>query len=414
MSDAVSVRKRVIRARVQLLLKNPFFGYLASYLELREHESLYPTGTDGICLYYFPEKIDKLEDEEIEGVFAHEVMHLALGHLWRRGSRSKRLWNMAADYAINAILKDEFRLPEGILYEKEFENKSAEQIYNELLSEDRLPGREGETLDDHGVWGDTEEERGGDDIKRPDSGLGEALDKPAEANEANEDVELWKALDKPAEANEANEDVELWKERAIEAAAVARHQGMFPLGIARVVGELAYPSLNWRQLLHQYIKQRSSDDYDWMRPDKRLLQYGVYYPSSKSELLNIAVAVDTSGSVSDKQLDEFVAEIRNILQSFSSFQARLLACDAAVHADMVAVNDSDFESFLKCLSGSGGTDFRPVFSKIDDDPPEVLVYLTDGDGKYPDSNQPFDVIWVMNSYLEPPFGRVIRLQGYEQ
>jgi len=72
----MGVRRRVIRARVQLLLKNPFFGYLANYLELREHESEYPTGTDGICLYYFPEKIDRLEDEEIEGVFAHEVMHL--------------------------------------------------------------------------------------------------------------------------------------------------------------------------------------------------------------------------------------------------------------------------------------------------------------------------------------------------
>ena len=390
----MSVRRRVIRARVQLLLKSPFFGYLASYLELREHESEYPTGTDGICLYYFPEKIDRLEDEEIEGVFAHEVMHLALGHIWRRGSREKRVWNMAADYAINAILKGHFRLPEGILYEEEYENKSAEQIYDELLKEGVLLGGAGDTVDDHSVWSDSEE-RVGDAIKQPASRLGETLDKPTEADKANEDVELW-------------------KQRAIEAAAVAKHHGMFPLGIARLVGELAYPSLNWRQLLHQYIKQRSKDDYDWMRPDRRLLQYGVYYPSSKSELLKIAVAVDTSGSVSDNQLDEFVAEVRNILQSFSSFRARLLACDAAVHADMVAVHDSDFESFLKCLSGSGGTDFRPVFKKIDDDPPEVLVYLTDGDGKYPDSNQPFDVIWVMNSYREPPFGRVIRLQGYEQ
>jgi len=398
----MSVRRRVIRARVQLLLKSPFFGYLASYLELREHESEYPTGTDGICLYYFPEKIDRLEDEEIEGVFAHEVMHLALGHIWRRGSRSKRVWNMAADYAINAILKDHFRLPEGILYEKEFENKSAEQIYNELWGEVELLGGGRDTIDDHGVWGNTEE-GGGDSVNQPAGRPGEALDKSAEASK--------EALGKSAEASK---DEELWKQRAIEAAAVAKNQGMFPLDIARVVGELAYPSLNWRQLLHQYIKQRSSEDYDWMRPDRRLLQYGVYYPSPKSELLKVAVAVDTSGSVSDNQLDEFVAEVRNILQSFSSFRARLLACDAAVHADMIAVHDSDFESFLKCLSGSGGTDFRPVFKKIDDDPPEVLVYLTDGDGKYPDSNQPFDVIWVMNSYREPPFGRVIRLQGYEQ
>ena len=390
----MSVRKRVVRARVQLLLKNPFFGYLASYLELREHESEYPTGTDGICLYYFPEKIDRLEDEEIEGVFAHEVMHLALGHIWRRGTREKKLWNMAADYAINAILKVQFRLPEGILYEEAFENKSAEQIYDELLKEGDLISSAGDTVDDHGVWSDTEE-RQGDAIRQPASRLGEPLDKPTEADKADEDVELW-------------------KQRAIEAAAVAKHHGMFPLGISRIVGELAYPSLNWRQLLHQYIKQRSKDDYDWMRPDRRLLQYGVYYPSSKSELLKIAVAVDTSGSVNDQQLDEFMSEIRNILQSFSSFQVRLLACDAAVHADMVAVHDSDFEPFLRCLSGGGGTDFRPVFSKIEDDPPEVLVYLTDGDGKYPDSDQPFDVIWVMNSYIEPPFGRVVRLQGYEQ
>src|SRR5262249_43058959 len=123
---------KLTRARTQLVLNQPFFGTLC--LRLKLVPGSVPTmSTDGARILYNPSFVDELKPAELEGVLAHEVSHCALGHHCRRGSRDLKLWNIAADYAINPILlANGFTLPQDVLIDPAFSGLSAEEIYARL------------------------------------------------------------------------------------------------------------------------------------------------------------------------------------------------------------------------------------------------------------------------------------------
>ncbi|KXB05387.1 hypothetical protein AKJ51_05090 [candidate division MSBL1 archaeon SCGC-AAA382A20] len=131
--------KKMEKARVQLLLDNPFFGHLASYLELKDDESLdNPIGTDHKKIYFNPKMIENLDESKVKSCIAHGILHTALGHQWRRESRSEETWNSATDIAINWILKESgFELPPKLRLRSDFKNKSAEEIYSEITLEEK-------------------------------------------------------------------------------------------------------------------------------------------------------------------------------------------------------------------------------------------------------------------------------------
>src|SRR5471032_1787988 len=128
-----AIEGKLTRARTQLLLNQPFFGTLCLRLKLVTGE-LPTMATDGRRIVYDPAFVEELTAAELEAVLAHEVLHCALGHHCRRGARDPRLWNEAADLAINPILiANGFSLPAGALIDPAFENLSAEEIYARLL-----------------------------------------------------------------------------------------------------------------------------------------------------------------------------------------------------------------------------------------------------------------------------------------
>src|ERR1700682_1457576 len=130
-----TVEQKLTRARTQLLLNQPFFGTLCLRLKLMPGSR--PTlATDGVRIIYNPSFVDSLTPAELEGCLAHEVLHCALGHHARRGVREPRLWNHAADYAINPILvKNGLKLPAGVLLDPQYENLPAEEIYARLTKD---------------------------------------------------------------------------------------------------------------------------------------------------------------------------------------------------------------------------------------------------------------------------------------
>src|SRR5215470_5300790 len=135
MKSANSIDLKLLRARVQLLFKQPFFATLC--LRLKLIPATVPTmATNGKVIYYNSAFVESITQEELEGVLAHEVLHCALAHHCRRGQRKKRLWNIAADYAINPlVLKNGLVLPAGALISPEYEGLCAEQIYDRILQE---------------------------------------------------------------------------------------------------------------------------------------------------------------------------------------------------------------------------------------------------------------------------------------
>src|SRR6476646_6735176 len=133
MKPQSAIERKLTRARTQLLLNQPFFGTLCLRLKLVPGE-LPTMATDGRRIVYDPAFVDELTPAELEAVLAHEVLHCALGHHCRRGARDPRLWNEAADLAINPILiGNGFTLPAGALVDPSFGNLSAEEIYARLI-----------------------------------------------------------------------------------------------------------------------------------------------------------------------------------------------------------------------------------------------------------------------------------------
>jgi predicted metal-dependent peptidase len=122
---------RIQKARTVLLLDHPFFGSLLFRLGGRVSNSIQTMATDGVSLFYNPSFVETLNEAELAGVLAYEVMHPALQHHTRRGGRDRKRWNMACDYAINPLLLDAgLTLPKDVLIEHRFRGMSAERIYN--------------------------------------------------------------------------------------------------------------------------------------------------------------------------------------------------------------------------------------------------------------------------------------------
>jgi predicted metal-dependent peptidase len=125
---------KVTKARTRLLIEQPFFGTLCLRLEISKRTDMPTMATDGRYIFYNPDFVEKLSHPELMGVFAHEVLHCALSHHTRRGDRHPVVWNIAADFVINPILKDAgMQLPAGCLYDQKYAGKSAEEVYADLM-----------------------------------------------------------------------------------------------------------------------------------------------------------------------------------------------------------------------------------------------------------------------------------------
>lgn len=402
------------KARVQLLLDNPFFGYLGSYLQLEESDSLNnPISTDHKKLYYNPDFIEGLNESVLKTCIAHGILHTVLGHQWRRENRKTKTWNSATDLATNWLLKQSgFEIPPDSELRPIFKDKSAEEIYSLLNLEEERKKQKAADKNSQKEGRERKDETGGEESKSGKENAGQLK------QDSMDDHRIWEnlAVDQDFEQEEIAEE---WKRRAAESYASARGEGKMPEALERLVDEILEPTLNWRRILRRYILQHAREDYDWMRPDRRLLQYGVYYPSPHSERLDLAVAVDTSGSIRDDDIELFLSEVKGILESVDSYRARLLACDAKLHTDISVGRDTGLDvertidKFSESLKGRGGTKYSPVFEALDDERVQVLVYLTDGRCSEEIEEPNFDVIWAITeggTKKHIKFGKIIKLE----
>jgi predicted metal-dependent peptidase len=145
-----------------------------------------------------------------------------------------------------------------------------------------------------------------------------------------------------------------------------------------------------------------------MPPSKKLLYAGIYLPSATSRHLELVIAIDSSRSVDEVLLSQFMAEIESIIELFGSYTIDVIVCDDRVRSHQRFVNGERFEYTIE---GGGGTDFSPVFEFINTQmtPPQLLVYFTDLDGKFPMSEPHYEVLWIVPKVGDIPFGRVIEM-----
>jgi len=374
----MNAEERLRKARIQLNYTNPFFAYLTLHLKFKKLNTIPSCAVDRDGNFYYNENfIEKLQDEEIKGVLCHEVLHLALEHFIRQTQRDKNIWNIATDIVVNnLLLLNDFFLPDGVLKPenneitiafkkiKNIDKKCAEEIYDEIYTPlkkriDEMKKLTKKLLDKHIFAGK------GKNLRR-----GDRKGKNGKKN---------------------------WKKILVEASTMAKQRGKLPVGVERLIDNLLNPKLNWKSLLHKYITSEIPFDYTWKRPHRKSVVIGIYQPSVKRELLNVTVAIDTSGSISEKELKSFLSEVISLAKSFSQIKMKFVTHDAEIQ-DVYEFTNGNIKKIMNIkIHGGGGTSHKPVFELAEKEKTKLLICFTDAYSDIEEIQSNIKTIFVVSS-----------------
>lgn len=353
------------RARAAMIIDQPFFGTLALRLKLVEDNTISSLAVDGKHVFYNAKFVRDLTPALRKSAMAHEVGHCVFDHLTRRNGRNPSKWNAAGDYVINDVIKDAgFELGKTWLHNPAFKGMTADHIYSLLPDQPD---------DEHG-------------------GLCDIRD-AAQGN--------------PADAEMVETE---WKIATAQAAQAAKAQGKLSGSLERFVDDMLNSKVDWKAMLRQFITSFAKNDYQWTRPNRRMLANGFYLPGLHSEVMeSVCVVTDDSGSIDGPVLSAFTAEISAIRDAVRPVKTIHISCDARInHMDEFSMEDE----FKLVSKGGGGTDFRPPFTHFDElgETPKCLIYLTDGYGPFPQTAPDYPVLWVMTTDVVPPWGQHVRIE----
>ena len=356
--------EKLITARIGLLLRHPFFGNLATRLKLVDATEWCGTlATDGRHFYYNNDFVHALTPKECEFGFAHEVLHNVFDHMGRREHRDPKLSNIAADYAANQILKDE-RIGDvpnfiQIFQDNKYRGWSYEQIYEEIeknaikIDISSL----GELLDEH-LDGEGEDGQGSGDDGDEKDGKGRPK---------------LTAEEKKAIRDEIKE--------AMVAAAQAAGAGRVPGSVARMIQSFTEPRMDWRQMLRMNIQSIFKSNFSFTRPNRKSQHCGAVLPGMMNEeTIDVSVCIDMSGSISDSMAQDFISEVKGIMEEYKDFKLDLWCFDTEIYNYQKFTGDTADEiNDYKCMGG-GGTDFdvNYQFMKDNDIQPKRFIMFTDG------------------------------------
>ena len=362
------------KAKAALILDNPFFASILFSMPIVQDESVKTLATNGEEIRYNRQFLEGLTHGETVFALAHETLHCVFNHMYRRGNRDHARWNQAADYVINDLLKKERvgTVIKGALLDSalvQAGNGTAEGVYSllpEVPPENQpQPGESGGSLDDC-------EDGAGDEAER-----------------AEKEAEM--------------------KVKVIQAANAAKMAGKLSQGLARLVSEIAKPKIDWREVLRRFLSEKAKDGLSFAKPNRRFLADDMILPSLNGEKAGgFVIAVDCSGSIDEKTISAFAAEIRSILEDTRPQSVYVIYFDSKVtHVDSFQADESPE---IKA-HGGGGTAFSPVFREIEarNLEPSACVFLTDlccsDFGPAPG----YPVLWASTHEGTAPFGEIVRM-----
>jgi len=380
----MQLREKISHAKAKLLVDYPYFGTLASKLELVVNDDIEAFVSNGVKLEYRSEYLAELEIKELEFIFANGAMHSSLAHDKRKNNRSGWLWQMATDMAINDMLVENgMTLPYGAQYRKRFAGMYAEEIYAELKA----------------------------DMIREDDHLEYEADSADDVEPNNDEKNEKKEEKREQTSEELQEEIlqeQLLAEEAISLLESEFKRGDIPKTIDRFF-KLEYEGkIDWRDELKVALDRYFRDDYTLLPPSKKLLYTGIYLPSSISQTFRLVIVVDSSGSVDEELLNTFLSEVNFLMALITNYQIELLVCDDKVHSHKTSYSGESLDVELR---GGGGTDYRPAFKYIEEnfDDTKLVLYFTDLEGKFPRETPNYEVKWVSTNPSEIPFGSLIEL-----
>ena len=415
----------ITKARARLLVRAPFFGSIALGLKWIAAPPVGTMATDGRAVWFNPAWCEGQGAEKTMGVVAHEVLHVVNKHHLRRGDRDPGLWNIACDLFVNRILlADSYVLPDMLIFDQgnRFAGLPVEVIYRRLLEERPAQQDAGNPEPDTAGSQERNGRPGPDPNNRqkppPESGSassGRPADSetaPAVAPAANwgEVRDLTGENGAPltdAARRRAEDELDV---RIRQAAAAAKRAGRFSAGLTETV-EAALDRTDWWDRFRTLFDGTLRSEASWARPNRRLLPHGLYLPGwCRGGAGRVAFVLDTSGSISARELAIYLAGLLGIIEETGPEQVAVIQCDAEVRrVDFLGPGETVDRIEV---AGRGGTLFQPAFDWIAESgfAPQVIVYATD----LISADQPDDpgtpVIWLTPTRGRPvAFGDIVEV-----
>ena len=368
-----TLNQKISQAKAKLLVNYPLFGTIASKVELVKNDDIQSFKSNGIKLEYNRDFLDSLAPKEMEFVFANAAMHASLSHEARKSGRSGWLWQLATDYAINDMLVENgLERPDEAHYSKRFCGMYAEEIYAELK----------------------------EDILRDELEY--------EADEVD-DVQNDNKEQEKSQNKQISQEEQLFEEFAKAKIDEELDSGEVPSSMERFFDLTCKGKIDWRNELRAALDRFYRDDYVMLPPNKKFLHLGIYLPSSTTQRFKLVVAVDSSGSVDEKLLGEFLSELNFLMNTIGNYQIDLLICDDKIRSHKTFYAGDTLEADVK---GGGATDFRAIFEFIDSEleDTKLLLYFTDLEGIFPENEPNYVTKWITPKESDIPFGEVIILE----
>lgn len=364
------------KAKVGLMMKRDLTFFTSVFFSLKLIWDLeHPTAwTDGTQVAFSPKFFLSLNPEERIFLILHEVLHVAYIHMERMGNKDRKLWNQAADYAINnQLISLGYIMPEMGLADARFDSMAAEQIYQIL-------GKEKDSLPSPSCNGQLAEKTIGEDLR--DGGM------------------------TPVEIKEEVQDI------LIRAAIRAKQEGSYssvPGDIQVMLDKLLNPKLPWHQILSRYMTELfGKEDWSFTKPNRRFLPNYILPGLKSQSMRHVAIAVDTSGSVSDSELTRFVTEMKQILTKLNPTKMIVIQFDTEIKQVNTVSNVRELMGIK--FTGRGGTQILPVLTWAAEHKPKVLLVFTDGEFRQVQKKpEKTELVWLIhdNPRFGYSFGKVI-------
>ena len=417
----------------KMLVKYPFFGSVVASVGYKENKDIPTAGTDGETIYYNPEYLESLSVEEQTFVFAHEVCHIAFNHILRSEGKDPELWNIATDGVINQFLKrDGLKMAKGGVDIAEAIKYDAEQLYEKILQEKQQRQQQqqnqenqqqsgvgsGEDLqeeekqqdvghDTHSMWEQAvkkhkeEQEKSG----KKESLLDELLGKDKKEKEKTELEKKQEELEGMGEKDAFKKNLEDKKKQLEELKeAISKQASQAVTSInrdVRTVNDIgtAKPIVDWRYVLREAIKY----DVDWSYKNATLEGGVVVANLEEQPMPETEIVLDTSGSINEVLLKNFLRECKNILQHT---KLKVGCFDTNFYGFHEIRTEEDIENMR--FEGGGGTDFDVAVGAFSRRVENKIIF-TDGKASMP--YMPLDAIWIVfgGKRINPKGGRVIHI-----
>ena len=405
------VEQRFAELKTAMLLNVPFFASIwldALTLKVGKFPELFgedkgTAGTNGRTVWFDEDFLMELTLPEAVFLFCHEIGHC----MWLHMARAKQyesiglhghpfipqLWNIAGDFIINDMLVkcSMGTMPKGGLLDTRFNcDMLIEDVYKILLDEQKKKPKGGQ-----GTSGD------GNSPGQPGDEYGKTLDLHVPSDSA-----------KPDETELTEQE---WRRVVQSAADGAKAVGKMPGTLERLATQLVNPQVRWQDKLRRTVVTTAvRDSTNWSQPHRRrLVTQKVYMPRRSGFTAGtIVVANDTSGSISEAELNTYVSELAEIFNVCNPERVFVLSCDHELHTVEEFNQGHDIRATPPQMKGGGGTSFRPVFDWVEETGiyPSVLIYFTDLYGSFPDREPGYPVIWCATSDESVPFGEVVRVK----